>query len=366
MQDYKRLAELVQERIDGFLAHKQSELQPLGSEISELLTASRNFLSGGKRFRALCVALGFRAVKPISFDLPLSRSAHSVILAATSLEFFHAAALVHDDVIDNSDTRRGLPAVHRSFAGLHRQQRWRGSAEEFGLAAAMLIGDLLQSWSDEIMQQALHIAPTEIAKRAREHYNRMRTEVALGQYLDVLEEQYQGFADHDTQMDRSTRVLLYKSAKYSVEQPLLIGAALAGASLEVEKTLSRYGIPAGVAFQLRDDVLGVFGDSELTGKPSGDDLIQGKRTVLATIAREKLQGPHRRLFDDMHGDPEMNPEQLAMLQRTIRDSGALEQVEKMISGNVSLAHREARGVEIHADAVESLISFADRLATRNS
>ncbi len=361
-----RLAELVQERINTFVASKRADLEPLGESIEDLLTAASDFLSGGKRIRAYCISLGFTACRELNLTSPLNNDAARVVNAAAALELFHAAALVHDDVIDRSETRRGKPSVHTNFARKHSRSGWRGQAAHFGVAAAILLGDLLQSWADELFQKAVDSSEPAAGSRARGHFNRMRTEVAFGQYFDVLEEQQTTFAPHAEQMERATRVLLYKSAKYSVEEPLLIGAALAGASTELEKTLSGFGVPAGVAFQLRDDVLGVFGNSAVTGKPSGDDLIEGKRTVLVTLTRKELNTSLRAIFDDVFGDAEMTSLQLEMLQRTIRETGALDQVEELIAKNMRLAQRFARSPEVAPAAVEKLVSLAESMAKRQA
>ena len=192
----------------------------------------------------------------------------------------------------------------------------------------------------------------------------MRSEVAVGQYLDVVEEQRPEFAAKDEQLERSTRVLVYKSAKYSVEAPLLIGAALAGAADEQEQVLSSFGLPVGVAFQLRDDLLGVFGDSELTGKPAGDDLREGKRTVLVTLARESLPPTQRRLFDEMLGDPGLDPEQIEMMQRTIRDSGAVRRVEDMITRNIDRAEAALEFAPLDRGAKDQLMRLAHQAVRR--
>src|SRR5690606_32712142 len=183
------------------------------------------------------------------------------------------------------------------------------------------------------------------------------------QYLDVLEEQLPEFADEHEQLERSTRVLVYKSAKYSVEAPLLIGAALAGATDEQEQALADFGLPVGVAFQLRDDLLGVFGDEDVTGKPIGDDLAEGKRTVLVTLARENLPATQRRIFDDLLGT-QLDREQVAMLQRTIRESGAVERVEDMITRNIDRATAALRRAQIRPDAAQQLIGLSERAARR--
>jgi geranylgeranyl diphosphate synthase type I len=364
VQETTRLAGLIQERIGDTLARHRRALEPLGPDAAPLLDEALGFLSGGKRFRAQFAALGYRAARPLDISSDVDRELGAVLDAACALELFHAAALIHDDVIDRSDTRRGRPAVHRLFSGLHQQHGWRGDPEHFGLAGAILLGDLLQSWADELLQAACDAVPDrEASRRTREHFNRMRSEVAVGQYLDVLEEQQATFAEHTEQLERSTRVLVYKSAKYSVEAPLLIGAALAGADEAQEHALSDFGLPVGVAFQLRDDLLGVFGDEELTGKPIGDDLAEGKRTVLVTLARENLPPTQRRIFDDLLGS-ELDREQVAILQRTIRESGAVERVEEMITRNVDRATDALRSAPIRSDAAELLRRLAERAARR--
>lgn len=362
MQETTRLAGLIQERIGDTIAGHRRALEPLGPDAEPLLAEALGFLSGGKRFRAQFAALGYRSVRPLDLSGEVGAELGAVLDAACALELFHAAALIHDDVIDRSDTRRGRPAVHRLFAVMHQQHGLRGSSDHFGLAGAILLGDLLQSWADELMQAACD-ASHDGGRRARAHFNRMRSEVAVGQYLDVLEEQQPVFAEHAEQLERSTRVLVYKSAKYSVEAPLLIGAALAGADDAQESALADFGLPIGVAFQLRDDLLGVFGDEEVTGKPSGDDLVEGKRTVLVTLAREDLPTTQRRIFDDMLG-ADLDAEQVAILQRTIRESGAVERVEEMISRNVARATGSLSGAPVRPEAVEQLRLMADRAARR--
>ncbi len=366
MDETTRLAGLIQERLDNIIADHRDALEALGADSLPLIDEALRFLTGGKRFRALFAVHGYRAVAPLDILGPIDDEFAALLEAACALELFHAAALIHDDIIDRSDTRRGRPAVHRNFEQLHRDTGLRGHAAHFGVSSAILVGDLLQSWADEAMSNACDAVPDRTAARAaRDHFNRMRSEVALGQYLDVLEEQRAGFAEHSEQLDRSTRVLVYKSAKYSVEAPLLIGASLAGASEAQEQALSGFGLPVGVAFQLRDDLLGVFGNAEVTGKPSGDDLVEGKRTVLVTLTREQLPATQRRIFDDMLGT-ELDESQIEMLQRTIRESGAEKQVEQMIGRNIERARDAIDGADLDSAAVEKLTRLAERAARRSA
>lgn len=365
MDETTRLAGLIQERIDDTLAVHRSELEQLGPDAAPLLDEASAYLAGGKRMRARFAALGYQAVRRLSLDDDPHGELGIVLDAACALELFHAAALIHDDVIDRSDTRRGRPAAHRHFASQHTAAGWRGDAHHFGLAGAILLGDLLQSWADELMQRAGdRVEDRAAARAARAHFNRMRSEVAVGQYLDVVEEQYADFAPEQEQLERSTRVLVYKSAKYSVEAPLLIGGALAGANAEQEQALSDFGLPVGVAFQLRDDLLGVFGDPQVTGKPAGDDLTEGKRTVLVTLARASLPGTQCRLFDEMLGDPDLDETQIEMLQRTIRDSGAVTRVEEMIARNIQRAEAALDFAPLDGGVKDRLTRLAHKASRR--
>ncbi|HLP22936.1 MAG TPA: polyprenyl synthetase family protein, partial [Microbacteriaceae bacterium] len=336
-----RLVDLVSARLDRFFDERASILAALGDDVEPLMTYSRSFLSGGKRFRALFAYWGFRSVAELAdsnapFDSEPDDHLNVIVGVAAALELFHAAALVHDDIIDNSDTRRGKPAAHRRFEELHRVSGFAGSAERFGRSAATLFGDLLLSWSDELFSESLdERIHSSWARSARAEFNLMRTEVTAGQYLDVLEENaWPTVAESDLRA-RAERVALYKSAKYSIEAPLRIGAAVAGASPAQLRTLSEFGRPLGIAFQLRDDVLGVFGDPAVTGKPAGDDLIEGKRTVLIAMARERLQSGARRLLDELLGDRELSADQVRMLQQTIRECGAEQELEHHIERMVS-------------------------------
>ena len=366
MDETTRLAGLVQERISDVISEHRADLEPLGSDSAPMLDEAHTYLTGGKRLRAQFATLGYRSVAPLELSGTPGPELDQMLDVACALEFFHAAALIHDDVIDRSDTRRGRPAVHRHFAAIHRSQGWRGSADHFGLSSAILLGDLLQSWADERLQRACDAAPQrECAASARGHFNRMRSEVAIGQYLDVLEEQIPSFAPEQEQLERSTRVLIYKSAKYSVEAPLLIGAALAGASAEQEQALADFGLPVGVAFQLRDDLLGVFGNQEITGKPAGDDLVEGKRTILVTIARSALPATQQRVFDELVGDPHLDAEQIEMLQRTIRGTGAVEQVEQMIARNLERATGALADSPLRPEARAQLTALAHRVSKRD-
>ena len=229
--------------------------------------------------------------------------------------------------MDRSDTRRGLPSVHRRFEALHRDSGWRGDREQYGASAAVLLGDLLLIWCDELfLRSGLDPAAVLAAKPV---FDLMRTEVMLGQYLDVLEPVAGDSADEGA-LERARTVLHYKSAKYTIERPLQVGALLAGAGPELVEALGAFGLPLGEAFQLRDDLLGVFGDPAVTGKPAGDDLREGKRTLLVAHAMRSLPQADARHLDARLGAPDLAAEEVAELRGLVARSGAPELVEQRI------------------------------------
>jgi geranylgeranyl diphosphate synthase type I len=370
-----RLVDYVAARIDDALDVRATALTQISPDLAPLVEQARTLLLGGKRFRALFCYWGWRAVAGAAESAPLAEldgpsidhELPAIVSAAASLELFHAAALVHDDIIDSSDVRRGRPAAHRAFEGLHRQHEWDGNAAEFGTATAILLGDLLLGWADELFEEGLaQLENRDAAQAARSEFFRMRSEVTVGQYLDVLEEHSWRSRPDSEALPRAHRVIVYKSAKYSVEAPLAIGGSLAGGSLAQLAGLREFGLPLGVAFQLRDDMLGVFGDPEVTGKPSGDDLREGKRTVLIGLARQKMPPTAVRVLDELLGDPALDDAQVRMLQSTVRDSGAAEQVERIIAHNVRVAREALAEAPLGGSARAELSELADRVTRRDA
>lgn len=343
-----------------FISAQRETVTDAGAEAARFIQAAAEATSGGKRLRGRFCVAGWRAVEEASG--PAGPPPAPVVTAAAALEVFHAAALVHDDLIDNSDTRRGRPSAHRALEATHRDAGWLGDPAAFGRSSAILLGDLLVAWSDDLLEEGLTDLAPERAAAARAQYAAMRREVTLGQFLDVAEESAFASAPDDRHAERALRVASYKSARYSIQQPLTIGAAIAGADAAQSAALEAFGHPLGMAFQLRDDVLGVFGDERETGKPAGDDLREGKRTVLVAYAREALPASARRIVDELVGDPSLDGEQIASLQRTIVDSGALERVEDLIDGYVRTADRALSGARLGNAAVSELRDLA-RAAT---
>ncbi|HEX4189784.1 MAG TPA: polyprenyl synthetase family protein [Marmoricola sp.] len=329
--------------VQAFVDGQSAWLDELGEDARRLVEHARVSVSGGKRFRASFCWWGHLAVAE-------PEDAAALLRACASLELLHASALVHDDYMDASDVRRGRPATHRAFEALHRDRGWSAGAAQYGASAAILLGDLLLSWSDEMLRTCG--LPADRVLDALGFFDLTRTEVVAGQFLDVSA-QARGAGDVETAM----RVVRYKSAKYSIERPLHIGAALAGASAGVIDELSRFGLPLGEAFQLRDDLLGVFGDPAVTGKPAGDDLVEGKRTVLIALALDGLDAVERKHLDSSLGRP-LDEAEVAGLRGLIDASGAHEQVEEMITELTDRALDALDSAALRPDAVTVLRDLA--------
>ncbi|HEY0186019.1 MAG TPA: polyprenyl synthetase family protein [Cellulomonas sp.] len=271
-------------RVDALLGEHLDRMEPellaAGAGAAPLGDAIRQMLRGGKRLRAAFCYWSWRA----HGGEPDGPGAAAVIGVGAALELFQAAALFHDDVMDDSDTRRGLPAAHRAFAARHAAARWSGEPARFGASAAILLGDLALVASQHVLARSIADRPTGRRAQAQALFDRMCAEVTVGQFLDLMAQVLPWGEDPAADEARAREVIRAKSARYSVEHPVLLGAVLAGADADALVAASAFGLPLGEAFQLRDDVLGVFGDPTTTGKPAGDDLREGKRTVLVARA----------------------------------------------------------------------------------
>ena len=340
----------ITQSLAGFVREENRYLRSIGPELDPVADSLERFLlDSGKRLRPLFAYVGF---------LGTGATPNKSILAASSaLELIHVCALIHDDVMDASDTRRGAPAIHKAFEAMHVKLGLQGSAAQFGISSAILLGDLALIWASKMLHQSGLESETMI--RALPVYDEMRVELMAGQYLDVYE---QGLATQS--VERSLRVARYKSGKYSVERPLHFGAALGRAYPEIlQAQYSQYGLPLGEAFQMRDDVLGVFGDTTETGKPVGDDLREGKRTVLIATTMELGNEIQKHKFTELFGDPQLSPEGVLTLQEIIVDTGALARLEELIEVRTTAALHAIRHDSIAAVAqghLENLITIAIR------
>jgi geranylgeranyl diphosphate synthase type I len=345
----------VRERVDKALHEFLSDAMPavisIGDELIPLVKATEAFLlDGGKRLRPAFCYWGHRAAG--------APDSEQIVRAAASLELLQACALMHDDVIDRSDTRRGAPSVHRRFAALHRAEVWRGDPEAFGEAAAILLGDLALIWADAMLAGSGF--DTVALQRALPVWDAMRIEVMCGQYLDVVEQARGGGS-----VQRALRVARLKSAKYTIERPLHLGAALGGGGDRLMSALSDYGLPLGEAFQLRDDMLGVFGDPGMTGKPAGDDLREGKRTALVALALESANDAQAQQLRTRLGDPDLDEDGVTVLRDVIHATGAAERVERLITDRLDAALSALAAASLDEAARHALTDLASAVSHRS-
>jgi geranylgeranyl diphosphate synthase, type I len=307
----------LRQRFDIALAEfidRQDPAWPDGAPRGALDSLRRFILAGGKRIRPTFCYWGWRAGG--GEDCP------EVINAAAALELFHAFALIHDDIIDGSDRRRGQPSMHRLFATLHDRHAWRGDSLAFGRNTALLCGDLCAAWAEQMFHEC-GLPPRQI-HRGYAAFALMRTEVIAGQYLDLVS----GVGDGS--VASALTVIRMKAARYTVTRPLQIGAWLAGAPPALSAAFAEFGDPLGDAFQLRDDVLGVFGDPSVTGKSALDDLREGKPTVMMALARDAADRPQAARLAALFGNPDLDAAGAEDLRAVILETGALDRIEQMI------------------------------------
>ncbi len=349
------IREQVQGELTTYLALQREYLGTIGSELIPVCDALESFvLDGGKRLRPLFAYAGFSAtgVRPTVAD----------IRAFASLELLQACALIHDDLMDRSDTRRGKPAIHRHFENLHQAEAMNGLADQFGEAAAVLLGDLALVWSDHLLHTS-GVSDKALLSALSVH-DEMRIELMAGQYLDVREA-----GEKSPSVDRSLRIARYKSGKYTIERPLHLGVSLAitdkKARQQLVNILSAYGLPLGEAFQLRDDLLGIFGDPSLTGKPAGDDIREGKRTVLMAMALERASASASKEITQALGRDDLTSSDIDSIRALITSTGAVKDVEDLIDGLHSNALTAANSDEINPSARELLIELATTATKRS-
>jgi geranylgeranyl diphosphate synthase type I len=339
------VAARVDQRLEALLvvererwAKVDADLVPPIDEIARLV------LAGGKRLRPAFCYWGFVGAGGDPTD-------ESVIDAGAALELLHAFALFHDDVMDGSLTRRGEPTTNAKFEASHGASKLAGESRRFGDGVAILVGDLAYVYSDQLMRNA--------SPQAWTIWNELRIELNFGQYLDML-----GSAMNERRREKAERICRYKSGKYTIERPLHLGALLAAPTRdELIPVLSTYGLPLGDAFQMRDDVLGAFGDTAITGKPVGDDLREGKPTPLMAIATARANAAQLKELQ-LVGNQDLTPEQIARVQEVIRETGALDELELVISRLTDEAIAAVQHVPFTQSVRDELITLAEYVSWR--
>ena len=333
-------------RILALLDAELARWVAVDADLAEPLRALRDLVvAGGKRLRPAFCHWAFVGAGGDPSDARVTD-------AGAALELLHTFALVHDDVMDGSEFRRGDRSTHRRFIDHHEERGWRTESRRFGEGAAILVGDLAFVYADMLLGRV----DDDDAHRI---FDELRVELCVGQYLDLV-----GTSSGSSDAQQAARIQRYKSGKYTVERPLHLGAALAGRLDELAGPLSAVGLPLGGAFQLRDDLLGVFGDEQITGKPVGDDLREGKLTPLVAEAARRVDGAAADRLARI-GSADLHADEIIELQALLIDSGARDEVEAMIVSLVDEARSALARVDITREAREALGELAAYVAWRD-
>jgi geranylgeranyl diphosphate synthase type I len=344
------LTSRVDRELERFLASQLQAMLERAPDVAALFRElDRVIGSGGKRLRPLFCLLGHLASGATVDD--------GAIRAAAALELLHTFAIVHDDVMDRSRSRRGSPASWVYLADEHRRAGHVGDPGAYGLAAAVLAGDMALVLADRALLESGF--KEERLLPAFRHYDRMRVDVVAGQFLDVLAA-HRGSADEQ----EARRIAVLKSGGYTVEAPLQIGAILGGASQDLLSALSSYGVALGEAFQLRDDVLGVFGDPAVTGKDRDSDLREGKRTVLLARATSSAVGDDRRFLEGRVGRPDLSADELERARALLESTGALDGTLLLIGDLVRAAQAAVGDGSVPPEVAALLVRMAEVVAVR--
>ena len=342
------VAERVEVRLNELFDEETSRWAALDPELAVPLQSMRRLIgAGGKRLRPVFCHWGFVGAGGDPED-------RAVVDAGAAFELLHAFALLHDDVMDGSPVRRGERTTHLAAADQHRQHRWVGESRRFGEGVAILVGDLAFVYADQLLGSA--------PQAAWRIWNELRVELNIGQYLDIL-----GTARSERRLVSAERIARYKSGKYTIERPLHLGAALAAPERvdELLPALSAYGLPLGDAFQMRDDVLGAFGDEARTGKPVGDDLREGKPTPLLAMAHARATNAQRALLARV-GAVDLTIEEVRAIQQVIIDTGALAELEARIDALTHEAVEAAERAPIAPAGKQALVELVDYVAFRDA
>lgn len=336
----------VDDRISALLCAEKARWSAVSAATADpLVSLEQLVMAGGKRLRPSFCYWAFVGAGGDAHD---SR----IVDAASALELLHCFALVHDDVMDDSPCRRGRPSVHADYEARHIGSGWRGESRRFGEGMAVLVGDLAFVYADLLMAQA--------PLQAIGVFTELRLEANMGQYLDLL-----GAAKAESDPEGARLIRLYKSAKYTVERPLHLGAAIGGRLADLKPVLSSFGLPLGEAFQLRDDLLGAFGDPGLTGKPVGGDIQEGKPTALYAFAKERSSGVSAKALDKCFGAKDLSASEVEQVQAIFEETGARAAVEDRIAFLLDEAVGALQGSALLVEAQEALIELAYFAANRD-
>lgn len=336
----------VEEYLAEFFGEKEKDLEHWSSrEACEILREYT--LRGGKRIRAILMIVGYRMMG--------GKKEEDIIRASTALELIQSYLLIHDDIMDESDLRRGKDTVHKIYEKKHLKSGFAGRPVKFGESMAIILGDLADAYAMEILSDSNF--PAELKVKAIYKLNEIIEYTGYGQIIDI----YSGVMDEFKEEDL---LLLhkYKTARYTIEGPLALGMILAGAEPD---GIEEFAIPVGIAFQLQDDILGLFGNEEELGKPVTSDLAEGKKTLLIIKALENGTEEERKIIMDALGNPAVTYEQLEKVRDVVRKTGSLDYSRNLAEDLVKKAKDALMNMEVKdEDMRQFLLWLADYMIKR--
>lgn len=343
------------EKIDLFLDHfflqEKKEAEKISPIASQMMNIYREYLRGGKKARGGLVSLGYESVG--------GKNREAAIAAGAAVEILHSFLLIHDDWIDQDVVRRGKPTVHKQYEAFFKKQSWRGDGEHWAAGMSVILGDAGCFLAQKILAKLP--CEAELKTKAFVLLSDYLMKTAYGENLDIA-------YDFDTSKSYEDilKVKELKTAYYTVVMPLSLGAMLGGASEDKLKAIEEFGLPVGIAFQLRDDELGLFGDEETLGKSNMSDLIEGKKTLLILKALENLEGEEKNYLQSIWGKKEAKEEEIQKAKELILKSQALNYSQETSRNLVEQGKKAISKITDNPEDQQTLESFADFVVTRNS
>lgn len=348
LADYAQKADPI---IARFFDQKIAEAEKISPIAVDMLRRYQRFLRGGKKIRGGLAKLGY--------ELCGGENKKAILRASVAIEIIHAFLLMHDDFMDQDNLRRGQPTIHKQYEVFHKERLIKGDPGHYGESMAVSVGDLGTFLGHEIFIKSGFAAERVVA--AIEVMSRLLANVALGQGLDITLERYKKVSQKAVLL-----VHEHKSAQYTVTLPLMVGVILAGAGDKVLSAIEGYGLPVGLAFQIRDDELGLFSNKKRLGKPVGSDVRENKNTLLRLKALEEARGRDRKFLEYAYGNRDLTDEEIERVRKITIETGALDYSQKVGWGKVSEGKKCIGKITKDPYYQALLASFADFMMERES
>lgn len=340
----------VEPEMEAFFARVIAENRKIDENIADAISYARKItMSGGKRARAAFMYFGYIAAG--------GKEKEKIIKASVSIELIHSFLLMHDDIIDRDSLRHGIKTTHIYYGEIAKKYFKHKDADHFGNSMAIIVGDMMYAFGNQVLFES-GFEPALIVN-ALHRLQGVVSRTVVGESQDILiENKGEATEQEILQMYEN------KTARYTIEGPLHLGAILARADEKMMQSLSDYSIPAGIAFQIQDDILGVFGTVGKTGKPVGSDVRQGKQTILVAKALEKASRAQKEILKKCLGNSDLTEKDLDEFKKVIIETKSLEYAQKLAQDLIAEAKGKIEKVEMNEEAREFLIGIADYMLNR--